>query len=122
MPRRPKGPDPDVRRLGDEAERNAAEFLRSIGYTIITRNYHSRRGEIDLVALDQNTLVFVEVKARRSTVYRPEEAVDDVKVRRVVAAAEDYLADIGERERTIRFDLIAIDPEGLRHHIDAFRP
>lgn len=114
MPRRPA---PSERRaLGARGEREAAALLRSLGYTVVTRNFRSRRGEIDLIALDGDTLVFVEVKLRSGTEHRPEEAVDRRKATRIRAAAEDYLALTGEHLRQTRFDLVAIDPEGARHY------
>lgn len=121
MPRRTTSPVPGIRRIGSQAEAQAAEYLLAQGYTLVTRNFHSRCGEIDLIALDGDTLVFVEVKARRSTKVRAELALDDTKARKFIAAACDYLHAVGEPDRRVRFDLIAIDPEGLRHYPDAFR-
>ncbi|MFN3684854.1 MAG: YraN family protein [Fimbriimonadaceae bacterium] len=119
----PRSPRPSERRaVGARGEALAAEHLRALGYTIVTRNFRSRRGEIDLVALDGDLLVFVEVKLRASTAHRPEEAVDGVKTRRLLAAAEDYLAQIGEPNRRTRFDLVAIDPEGVRHYPGGIQP
>ena len=106
----------DLRRVGGEGERAAADYLVGKGYTIVTRNYHSRRGEIDLVALDGDQLVCVEVKLRRTRGVPAEVALDHRKFERVMAAAEDYLQYVGEPNRSVRFDLVAIDPDGLRHH------
>ncbi|MBI3721608.1 MAG: YraN family protein, partial [Fimbriimonas ginsengisoli] len=102
---------PDLRRLGREAEDRAAAFLLEQGLTLVTRRYTARGGEIDLIALDGETLVFVEVKSRGPR-GSPEEAIDDRKAARLSAAADAYMAAMHERDRPIRFDLVAITPEG----------
>jgi putative endonuclease len=109
-------------RRGKQAEDAAADYLISLGYTIVTRRYKVRLGELDVVALDGDTLVIVEVKERRAPDWIPEEGVDDRKIASLSAAVEQYLLQMGEPERVVRYDLIAIDRDGLRHHIDAFRP
>ena len=113
---------PNLRRLGAEAEDRAAEFLLGLGYTIVTRRFKSSRGEIDIVAMDGETLVFVEVKSRRSRTAVPEEAVDGKKVAHFTGAVGEYLHKAGIPEAVCRYDLIAVTPAGLRHHIAAFRP
>jgi len=111
---------PNLRVVGREAEDRAAEFLRGLGYTIVTRRYKARHGELDLVALDGDLLVFVEVKARYAKEYVPEESIGDRKRRAMADAATDYLHAVGEPDRDHRFDVIAIDSRGLRHHVDIF--
>ena len=72
----------------------AVGYLRQNNYEIITKNYYTRWGEIDIVARDKQSgeIVFVEVKMRRSEVYGyPEEAVDDKKVEKMARAAEIYM-------------------------------
>ena len=113
---------PSVRRLGADAEDRAAEYLIEKGFTIITRRYKARHGEIDLVALDGDVLVLVEVKERTKASYVAEESVSAMKARRLGLAAAEYVRKNGELEREIRFDLVCFDPDGMRHHIDAFRP
>ena len=113
---------PNLRQVGAEAEDRAAEFLLGLGYTVVTRRFKSSRGEIDIIALDGETLVFVEVKFRRSAIDVPEEAVDAKKVAHFARAADEYLQKSGMTESAVRFDLVAVTPDELRHHIDAFRP
>jgi len=115
----------DRRQRGTAGEDAAAEYLRNNGYRILERNYRFRRGEIDIVAQDGATLVFVEVKARHSTEFgTPEEAVTYRKRNQLRKIARGYLFDrkIGERE--CRFDVIGIEYENgtplLRHVKDAF--
>lgn len=108
-----------LRRLGAEAEDAAAEHLLREGFTLVTRRYKARHGEIDLVALDGDLLVFVEVKYRAAKGYRPEDSIGDDKRRALFRAGQQYLAEVAnEPEREVRFDLIAIDGDGLRHHRD----
>ena len=115
---------PRSRRLGATAEDSAADFLRGLGYTIVTRNYVAPGlSEIDIVAMDGDLMVFVEVKERRSgSLVGPEESVSLGKQRRLWAAANYYLGDVVQKEVDARFDVIAFDGGEIRHHIDAFRP
>ncbi len=103
---------------GREAEDRAASHLIENGFTVVTRRWKGKRGELDLVVLEGDLLVFVEVKLRRAPGYIPEESIDDAKMRNLAIAAREYLASVGEPDRECRFDLIAIDPAGLRHHRD----
>ncbi|HMS54626.1 MAG TPA: YraN family protein [Fimbriimonadaceae bacterium] len=110
----------NLRRLGAEAEDRAADYLLGLGYTLVTRRFTVREGELDLVAMDGETLVFVEVKHRRGKAH-PEEAMNPLKAGRLLAAAERYLEKSGLSDRPFRFDLIAIENEQLRHHVDVSR-
>ncbi|HXH60294.1 MAG TPA: YraN family protein [Fimbriimonadaceae bacterium] len=112
----------NLRRVGAEAEDRAAEFLLGLGYTIVTRRFKSSRGEIDIVAYDGDTLVFVEVKSRRSPGAVPEEGVDAKKAAHLSAAVAEYLHKTGAPDVPCRFDIIAVTPDDLRHHVAAFRP
>lgn len=112
---------PNLRRIGAEAEDRAADFLLGLGYTIVTRRFKSSRGEIDIIALDGKTLVFVEVKFRNNPNSLPEEAVDEKKIKHFAKAAEEYVYKSEMQECPMRFDMIAVTPSELRHHVDAFR-
>lgn len=101
--------------LGKEGEARAAEHLRSLGWTIVTRRFRTRGGEIDIIALDGDELVFVEVKARREG-GEPEAAVNATKMKRLASAGRSYLAQIGEPERPFRIDIVAIEGTDIRHH------
>ena len=95
--------------LGSGGERAAADFLVARGYHILERNFRCRGGEVDLIALDGGTLVFVEVKVRR-TLSRgaPIEAVTAVKQARVRRAAQEYLTFCGRVFTRIRFDVMSV--------------
>ncbi len=112
---------PHARVLGKEAEDRAARYLIERGYTIVTRRYKARHGEIDLIALDGDTLVFVEVKMRRSRFQTPEEAISVVKIERLQRAASEYLISTDAVGTKLRYDVVAIDPDGLRHYLGVFQ-
>jgi putative endonuclease len=95
-------------RVGGDKERLARSFLEKRGLHLLERNYGCRRGEIDLVMRDADTLVFVEVRFRASSRFgTPAETVDIHKQRRLAAAAAHYL----QRHPTslpCRFDVVAL--------------
>ena len=96
-------------RLGAQGEAIAAAHLEAKGMSVIDRNYRSRYGEVDLVARDGDTFVFVEVKARRGTTYgTPEESVTRVKRERLTLTAELYLQAHGIEQSAWRIDVVGI--------------
>ncbi len=101
-----------------QAEDRAVNHLLSLGWTVVTRRFKAGGGEIDIVALDGDTLVFVEVKFRQN--FAPEWSVDDRKTARIRAAAELYLHQTEQYEAQVRFDVIAIQGDELRHLEAAF--
>lgn len=95
--------------VGSEGERAAAIYLATRGYHILEHNFRCRSGEIDLIALDGATLVFVEVKVRRTLARgAPLEAVTSLKQNRVRKAAQVYLSYCGRLFRQIRFDVVCV--------------
>ncbi|HTP47327.1 MAG TPA: YraN family protein [Casimicrobiaceae bacterium] len=94
---------------GAAAEALAASFLQARGLEIVARNYRCRGGEIDLVARDGSTLVFVEVRLRRGSAFGGAAAsITAAKRRRLTHAARHYLGRLG-REPPCRFDAILLD-------------
>lgn len=101
--------------LGKLSEDFACEFLLSKGYKIITRNFRSKFGEIDVVALDKNTLVFIEVKARWSLKFgNPEEAVTPWKLAKVVKTAEYFCQLHSDLPKKLRIDVVALEISGRK--------
>lgn len=98
--------------IGDFYEDIAVDYLVGLGYKILERNFYCRKGEIDIIACENDILVFVEVRARRSGFMAPEESIDHKKIRRLTYTAEFYLKK-KPWNRDIRFDLIAISEDGL---------
>lgn len=101
---------PDERQvLGAEGERAAEKFLRRARYTILARNYRCRGGEVDLIALDRSTVVFIEVKTRTQPGFgSPLEAVDQRKQRQIQRAAQYYLSENRLHDRNARFDVVGV--------------
>lgn len=96
-------------RLGQRGERAAARYLKRKGYKIVARGDRLRPGELDIVAVDGRTVVFVEVKTRSSDRWgSPAEAVDLQKQRRLTRLAVTYLKRHGLLEYPARFDVVAI--------------
>jgi putative endonuclease len=101
--------------LGLRGESVAADVLTRRGYRIVERNCRSRWGELDVVAYDGETLVFVEVKARRAAQFGdPAYAVDRRKQARLVQLAERYLARRRLGEPPCRFDVVLVDERPAR--------
>jgi putative endonuclease len=94
-----------------------------MGYTVAARNWRPPQGggELDLVAWDGGTLVFVEVKFRSSGEWSaPERAIDPDKIHALRRAARDYIRRAGAEEAEARFDVICITGEAIDHLRDAF--
>ena len=112
----------DVARRGEAL---AALLLRCKGYRIAARNWRCALGEVDIIAWQGETLVFVEVKARRDRALgAPEEAVTPAKRQRLVRLAQAYLASRGGTCPPCRFDVVAVEGRVLprvRHLRNAFR-
>jgi putative endonuclease len=112
--------------LGRAGEDIACDHLRKNGYAIIARRFRMFRGEIDIVARDGETLVFVEVKARADLSHgRPEESVTPGKQRQLRKIAQGYLVLNPSPGVGCRFDVISIifrgpDDVRLEHFVDAF--
>jgi putative endonuclease len=115
-----------TRELGQVGEELACDLLRKKGYTVVERGFRIFRGEIDVVARDGDTLVFVEVKTRADESYgRPEESVTPAKQRQIRRIAQGYLVAKSLGEVPCRFDVVAIlyrgpDDYRLEHFKDAF--
>jgi putative endonuclease len=112
------------RLLGDRGEREAARWLRRQGFRILVRGYRTPRGEIDLIAREGDTVVFIEVKTRRQG--EPAEAVTPEKQRRLSLAALQFLKQHRLLEERSRFDVVALvwpdtrRPPTIEHIRNAF--
>src|SRR5687767_13202072 len=111
--------------LGERGESIACEELEKCGYAILERRYRTRFGEIDVIADDDGTVVFVEVKTKTdSTFSDPVESVTKQKQRRLVSMAEQYVAYHGLDRTPCRFDVVAVDasatPSRITIYKDAF--
>jgi putative endonuclease len=106
-------------RFGQSSESLAARYLKKAGYTIIERNHRNRMGEIDIIARDGGTLVFVEVKARRSTRFGgPKHAVTRQKQLHLSRAALLYLKETEQFGQPARFDVVALTTDGAAAEVE----
>ena len=110
---------------GKLGEHIAVDYLTTLGYSILARNWRFHRAEIDIVAKQEDVLVFIEVKTRKTEGFGPPEAfVSAYKERLIVDAASAYMDEIGH-DWEIRFDIIGIllqSPPLINHITDAFFP
>ena len=94
--------------LGDFGEKCAVEYLKENDYKVLEEKYYTRQGEIDVIALDNDTLAFVEVKTRTSDKFgSPAEAIDNKKIEHMVSTANLYLLKT-EFDYEVRFDVIEV--------------
>ena len=108
---------------GTWGEAEVANYLRRRGYTLLAHGFHCRFGEIDLIAREDGTYVFLEVKYRKGEGSgHPAEAVDERKQKRISGSALWYLTEQGALEAPCRFDVIAVDGEEgrIRWYRNAF--
>jgi len=112
--------------LGDRGEIAAERFLLREGWIIVARGFETELGEIDIVAVDHDTVVFVEVKTRTNTLRGlPEEAVDEKKQQKIAMMAEGFIRRYRLTQQHFRFDVISIlwapgsDPD-IKHLVGAF--
>ena len=116
------------RQCGQEGERLAETYLKGRGLKVVARGYSVPVGEIDLIMRDRETVVFIEVKTRRSRDFAdPQDSVNAAKQRKMRRCAEWFLRDRNWTDRPCRFDVVAIvlpdDGEAeIDYFPDAFRP
>lgn len=108
--------------VGKSGEDLAVAELERLGYAVLARRYRTRHGEIDIVARDGDTVVFVEVKARLTAEFgAAAEAVTPGKQARLAAMAVDYRARHRLADRPCRFDVVAVDGSGADSRITVYR-
>jgi putative endonuclease len=108
--------------LGAKGERLAVRRLRGAGYRIVTRNYRAAGAEIDVIAWDRDTLVFIEVKTRVSFgAGTPEESVHIPKQQRIRRAAALYARWHAREEPPMRFDVVAVSAQGRRWRVEIIK-
>lgn len=109
------------RTAGSIGESAACSALTKAGLTILERNWRRPTGEIDIIAKDRRTIVFVEVKTRSSLKFgRPAEAVNKAKQLHILRTAMLYLTEKGLEDAPVRFDIVEVLPDGIRHLRAAF--
>jgi putative endonuclease len=110
------------RQLGEAGEALAARLLRKRGYKIVATNYRTQLGEIDIIARDGDTLVFIEVKARHSGRFgSPKWALTPRKQRKISMVALYYLKTTGQSAAKARFDVVSIRSDAVRPEVEIIR-
>ena len=110
------------RSKGVIGEELAVKSLKKNGYKILERNFHSRTGEIDIIALDSRTLVFVEVKTRWSKAFgNPSEAVTPWKLKSIIKTCQYYKLLHPKLPDAMRIDVVAIDITGPSPKIELIK-
>ena len=104
--------------LGKKGEALAVDFLTAKGFKILAKNWRFRKAEVDIIANENNTIVFIEVKTRSyDTVAKPHEAVTRKKEKLLIEAAEAYMEKMNLNHE-LRFDLVAIILKSNQHSIE----
>lgn len=107
-------------RLGEFGEKVARIFLEKNGYQILVTNFRTRVGEIDIIAFENEVLVFVEVKTRKNKDFLAAEAISQKKQITIAKVAEIFIAENNFENIAVRFDAVLIDGEKLELLKDAF--
>lgn len=98
-----------MRQIGLDGERLAAKFLQKLGYKILTHNFHSRFGEIDIIAKDKSTIVFIEVKSRSNNSFgTPLEAITYSKIEKIKKTAFYFLTLNNLGSSDFRIDAVEV--------------
>jgi len=108
--------------LGESGEKIAVDFLQKHGYKILAKNYKTKLGEIDIVALDKDTFCFIEVKTRTSLLRGlPCEAVSKIKQRQIAKTALSFLKEKNLLDKKARFDVVSVVYSGEEPQLDLIK-
>ena len=115
--------------FGKAGEKAAVAFLKKQGYRILKKNFRTAVGEIDIIAEQGRTVVFIEVKTRSGDKFgHPFEAITSAKQKKISRTAESFLSRFKVKDRDLRFDVVAVtgspeEPDALKVELlqDAFR-
>ncbi len=103
-------------RIGKYGEGLACLFLKEKGYTILETNWRFSRAEVDIIALKNDVVIFVEVKTRSDVFFgQPEDSINEKKERLLFDAAGAYL-DQNDWQKAMRFDIVAIHLKGIKNY------
>ncbi len=114
-----------TRDKGITGEKTARKYLKKQGLKILDVNFRAKLGEIDIIAQEQDTLVFVEVKSAMNTAFgNPLDWIPLWKQRRIIRVSQLYMLTKGlHGETNVRYDVVGVDPDRNVCHVrDAFRP
>lgn len=95
-------------KIGKIGEEIAVNIVKDMGYMVLDKNYRCSLGEIDIVAIDDDVLVFIEVKTRRHSIAYAKESISKRKMRKLMSLASFYIKQKGYYNKKVRFDVLAI--------------
>ena len=98
----------ETKQKGIYGEDEACRFLISKGYKILERNFRFKHQEIDIIALDKETLIFIEVRGRKEGLCLPEESIGWWKKKNIIRVAQFYLKKKNYKDLSCRFDVVSI--------------
>jgi len=108
-----------MNKRGEQAEQLACDYLQQQSLSLICKNYHCKRGEIDLIMQDSDSLVFIEVRYRKSAHFGSAlESVNRQKQQKIIITAEHYLSQCSHSFLSYRFDVVAITPDNEQPTIE----
>lgn len=109
-------------KFGQYGEALAARYLKKLGYKILCVNYRTRFGEIDIIAKDKETVVFVEVKSRSSSAYGgPKYAITPAKRKKISINALHYLKSTDQMNAKARFDVVTVLSENRKADVEIIK-
>ena len=116
--------DKSTRSKGTKGEEIVRDYLKKQGMKILEKNFRVKIGEIDIIAKERNTLVFVEVKSATNVNFgNPLYWVTPKKQKRIIRVSQWYLMNKGLQNTSIRYDVVSVNPDRKVCHVrDAFRP
>jgi putative endonuclease len=110
---------PEKKEIGQKGENLAVEYLQKLGYKVLERNYRCKLGEVDIIALDNDTLVFIEVRTRSSLDFGlPQESINRRKRHQISKVALEYMIRRKLKNIPARFDVVAISLEPGKEKVD----
>ena len=111
------------KKLGSEGEQIALTFIKKRGFKILSTNYRSPVGEVDIIAAKKNLISFIEVKTRQSSHFgHPEEAIRRKKMKRIIRTAQHYLVTHNLYDKvTVRFDVLSLVKKDASFDVEYFK-
>ena len=109
-------------KFGKFGENLAARHLKKLGYKIICKNYRTKLGEIDIIAKEEDTIVFVEVKSRRTSTFgSPKYSITKKKQQQISKTALYYLKETNQSNVSARFDVVTVSSVNKKHDIEVIK-
>jgi putative endonuclease len=113
---------PEKKEIGQKGENLAVAYLQNLGYKVLERNYRCKLGEVDIIARDNDTLVFIEVRTRSSLDFGlPQESINRRKRHQISKVALEFMLRKKMKNIPARFDVVAISLEPGKEKIDLIR-